>query len=453
MNSERLVKWMFLGLSFLFILFIIYASWSPADDVAPEQGFFVALTSLRGHDLRDIATNVLMYMPLGTFMALAISGGKSRFLSPWIIVGPVVSLTMEVGQSFIGRTPDLIDLMTNSVGYMLGFWVVVAAVRFYGLNPHVFLGFNPNEDQDTKTQSIAAFRFIAVCIYVLIALLPLDVSVQMTQVYAQLFPDDTGQIRLILDPLYTVSDWRTNGLKLTFELWALIPIAALTAFLHGIRGRLSIFAPVFMCLVVTVLCESAQLFILSRKTDVVMVPIALLAGLLGWVLAKGWFRLQHVDASGHSRDADAWRPIALALLGYTLILIFFAWSPFDFETDLVAVAQKVLHESNLVPFKNHFDTRSLASAVDIVKEAGLFVPFGLLLSMLLHQLFPNLSRVKGILIVGVLCGGVSCATELSQAFCVGRYIDVTDVFLGGFGGLAGGALLRVFRLVGAHKVD
>ncbi len=449
LQPEKLVAWVFGTLTLLFILFIIYASWTPADGVA-QGGLFAGLSNpremFRGHNLRDIATNVLLYMPLGVFLALARSARGGRFFSPWLLGGTLISLTMEVGQGFIGRTPDMVDVITNTTGYVLGYWIIVAAIRVYGLNPLVFMGFHPSESQDRKTQSIAAFRFIAVCVYVLIALLPFDVSVRLSELYAQLQPDETGVPKIILDPLYSISHWQQTGAKLTFELWALLPIAALTAFLAGIRGRLNVFSPVFAAASVALFCELAQICILSRRTDIVMLPIAVLSGLLAWLLVRTWFKIQGTNASGDVAGETRWQPLALALLGYALVIGLFAWSPFQFETDLGVVFEKIRHESNLMPFKQHFSTRSLGSAVDIVKEAGLFVPLGLLFAKLALLLRPQLSRIQVLIGVAFLCGSYACFTELSQALVVGRYIDITDVFLGAFGGLCGAVVLQLFEV-------
>jgi glycopeptide antibiotics resistance protein len=451
MKSDRLVQRVFLGLTVLFIVFIIYASWTPGSQrFNGERKQFAGIEELseifRIHDLRDIATNVLLYMPLGAFLALALARRKLRFVSPWLFAGLAVSLTMEVGQMFIGRHPDVVDLITNSAGYAIGYWLVVAGVRFYGLNPVVFLGLDSDEEQDVKTQSIAAFRFIYICIYALIALLPFDVSVSLSRIYEQLLPDDEGRLRIILDPGYHLTYWQNDGLKLTLELLGLLPMAVLTSFLNGVRGRLSVFTSIYMCVLLAVVCELCQIFIVSRTTDIVMIQLAVIAGILGWVLVKVWFNLQNVEATREQAETGKnWRPLAVALVGYALIIVFFAWSPFQFETDLRSVAGKVIHDSNLIPFKEHFETRSLSSAIDIVKEVGLFVPFGVLLAFLLFEIMPGASRWKVVLWAGVISGCFATFTELSQAVCIRRYIDITDIFLAGFGGVCGAVLLELFR--------
>lgn len=450
-KADIIVRRVFLVLTILFIVFIMVASWTPGTinlggERKPFAGIHSASEVFRPHNVRDVATNVLLYIPLGVFVALAFAGSRPRFLSPWLVAGFGVSLLMESVQMFVGRHPDAVDLVTNSFGHATGYWVIVVAVRLFGFNSQTLLGIGAGEVQDSKTRTVGAFRFIYIAIYSLVALLPFDVSVSLKKVYAQLFPADDGRIRLILDPMYHFGRWGDDGLKLTLELLGLIPVAILTAFLSGVRGRLNAFSPVLVCMAVAFCCELAQVFLMSRSTDIFMIPLAALAGLIGWGLVRVWFSLNDIDTvdSGGGDDAR-WKAIVLVMVGYAVVLLFVSVSPFKFETDPVTVAKKILHESNLLPFREHFGARSLGSAVDIVKEVGLFVPLGILVAFLLAEIRPALPRNQTILVTGVACGFFAVFTELSQAVSIGRYIDVTDIFLAGAGGLAGAVMLRLFR--------
>lgn len=455
MNTDLLVKRVFLGLTLLFVVFIMYASWTPGtQSIEGVRRQFSGIDKISDvfevHDLRDVATNVLLYIPLGVFLAL--SRRKPKILSPWLALGFGVSLAMEFGQTFIGRHPDAVDLVTNTAGYIIGYLVVAVGVSVYGLNPLVLLGLDPDSEQDSRTQSIAAIRFIYISIYVLVALLPFDVSVSLSRLYEQLLPDDDGKVRIILDPFYHLSLWQDHGLKLTLELLGLVPVAVLTALLGGLKGRLNLFTAVFTCLLIAVGCEIGQVFILSRTTDMAMVVLAVIAGVLGWALVRVWFNVQPAEVSTRDPETGSnWRPVAVAAIGYGLVILFFAWSPFRFELELRTVAAKVLHETNLFPFREHFATRDLASAVDIVKETLLFVPLGVLLAYLLYEIAPGLTRLNRILLAAVVCGLFAIFTELSQAVCIGRYIDVTDILLAGFGGLCGAVMLGLFQRAAVRR--
>ena len=447
MTSDQLVRRVFLGLTAAFIVFIVAASWTPGSDMNDGRRNFRGITEpsefFRAHNVRDIATNVLLYIPLGVFLALALR--RPRIISAWLLAGFAVSVTMEAGQMFVGRYPAVIDIITNSFGFVVGYGLIAVAIRFYGLDAHALLGMTESEERDTKTRSLAALRFVYISIYVLIAILPFDVSVSLTEVYGQLFAGDGGNPKIILNPLYSLSHWDDRGLRLVLEFIGLVPVALLTAFLGATRRNLDVFSPVLATTTLAALCELLQIFLLSRTSDIVMIPVAVLAGLAGWLSIRGWFSMQDVDAK-HERVDARWRPALTALIGYAVVLLLLAWAPFRFETDPVTVAKKILHESNLLPFKEHFSTRSLLSAVDIVKEFGLFIPFGLLAAFLATEIRWQLPRERIIVVSALAAALFATFTELSQAVSIGRYIDVTDIFLAGAGGFAGAVLLRLFRI-------
>ena len=63
--------------------------------------------------LSDLVQNIILFVPLGFFAGFA---GRRP-----LVVGAMVSLTVEVAQQFIpGRFPSLLDLATNSLGAALG---------------------------------------------------------------------------------------------------------------------------------------------------------------------------------------------------------------------------------------------------------------------------------------------------------------------------------------------
>ncbi|MCK4775495.1 MAG: VanZ family protein, partial [Candidatus Krumholzibacteria bacterium] len=196
------------------------------------------------HDIRDIATNVILYMPLGVFLSLAVSWNKPRFLTPWLLVGPSVSFSMEMIQEYIGRYSDPVDLITNSAGFLIGFWIVVIATRRFALRPSAFLGIDDIRDLDQKTKSIASLRFLYICVYFIVAILPFDVSVRLSQVYSQLFAEGGATKKIILDPLHHLKTWWDGGgLKLIFELMGLMPVAILTSLMDGLKKRLNVLSP------------------------------------------------------------------------------------------------------------------------------------------------------------------------------------------------------------------
>lgn len=446
---------LFFLLAVLFIGFIAVASLTPINDAnvsfrARGGGWFGSWPSLKDifsyHDLRDISTNVLLYVPLGVFLSLAVSWRRTKSLPLWLIIGTAVSLSMEFIQAYVGRHPDPIDIATNTCGYLLGFIMVVVAVRHIGLRPSSVLGIGAGRDLSENAKAIASLRFLYICIYFIVALVPFDISVRLSQVYSQLFDGDLETRKIILDPFHHFANWwNGGGLRLFLHLLGLMPLAVLTALLDVYKRRSNPFSPIYVCVVMAFLSESSQLFVLSRTSDIVMLPLAALAGWLGWKLVQAWGKISNVRGDYMmKKDADRKRIIFIAIVFYGAIICLLSWAPYQFEYHPEIVIQKIKYESNLIPFKMHFEVRDIGSAVDLVKEAGVFIPLGLLVTMLILNWHGRIDRVQALLLAGIACAAFAVFTELSQAACVGRYIDVTDIFLAGIGGMAGSTLFKLF---------
>jgi glycopeptide antibiotics resistance protein len=454
-KADRLAARLFFVLAVLFVGFIAIASLTPINNpnVSPRQisdGWFGGWPSWREvfsyHDLRDISTNVLLYLPLGVFLSLAVARRRKRFLPLWLAVGTAVSLSMEFIQAYVGRHPDPVDIATNSTGYLLGFGMVVVAVKHIGLRPSAFLGIGAGRDLEESAKAVASLRFLYICIYFIVALVPFDISVRLSQVYAQLFDGDIETRKIILDPLHHFGLWwGGGGLRLLLHLLGLVPLAILTSLLDMYKRRSNPLSPILACLLLAFLSECSQLFVLSRTSDIVMLPLAVLAGWLGWKLVQVWWKVA-VPQSNYTlkRDVDNSKILGIAIAFYAVIICLLTWAPFQFEYHPDIVIDKIRFESNLIPFKLHFAVRDIGSAVDLVKEAGIFVPLGLLITMLLLNLRSRLDRVQIIVLAGMACAGFAVFTELSQAACVGRYIDATDIVLAGIGGMAGSSLVKLF---------
>ena len=80
--------------------------------------------------LRDVALNLLLYMPLGLTAFLALARRHSRALAAalGILLGAALSTGVEIAQVYVpGRVSSLLDVTTNSLGTVAG---VLAAVAF-----------------------------------------------------------------------------------------------------------------------------------------------------------------------------------------------------------------------------------------------------------------------------------------------------------------------------------
>jgi VanZ family protein len=453
--NDRLASRLFFLLTVIFILFVAFVSLTPGQSsytpLHKWRSVWLNLFTAPGeifayYNLRDIATNVLLYLPLGLFLSLAVSWRRPRFATAWLLGGTAVSLLMEMIQAIIGRHSDPVDVLTNTTGFMLGFWVVVASIRMFGLRPSAFLGIGPGDGQDQKIQSLAALRFLYACLYLIVAIIPFDISVRTNRVYGQLFETGDRTRRILLDPFYHVINWQAAGGRwLLLELLGLLPMAVLTTLLARQRGINTVWVPVTVCLILAACGETAQLFIMSRTSDIAMLSLGAAAGLVGWWITRlGLKPSSASDAARKDQSSDRIRISLLALSGYAVIICLLSWAPYHFEINLGDILQKVRHQSNLVPFKLHVEAGGTAGAVSLAKQIGIFLPLGLLLTWVLSLRLSILKRSGMVIIAGLVGVGFGVLVELSQAVCVGKNVDITDTLLAGAGGLAGAALFNLF---------
>ncbi len=399
------------------------------------------------HDARDLGTNILLYIPLGAFLSLAVSWPQPRFLTFWLPVGFLVSVVVETVQSTFQRYPDSMDVITNTTGFLFGFWAIVGAVRFFGFRPSVFIGLHMSERIDSKIKAIAAVRFLYICSYFFVSLLPLDISVSFPAIYKKLLADAEGNIRIIFDPFYHFYFWPQDSVKLLMLLLGLVPLGFLTAFLDNLRKHLNIFSPVYVCVLWALVSEIAKIFILSRTSDIIMFLLAIIAGLLGWGTVKLWWRLQEPEQK-FAVQLQVYRQkmIALVLLAYIFLLFLILGTPFKFEDNSREILHKLRHEVNFIPFREHFFHRSLDAAMDLVSKTAIWMPLGILLTLLFRFQWAQGKRWQWIWACGLLSAMSAAGLEIFLAAGVGRSLDITDVILALLGGGLGSVLFRLFAI-------
>ena len=451
-NADRLAERIFLSLTILFIAFIVFASSilinSPKYKL--KSNVFLQIVSMPSldyvyayHDMGDIATNVLFYIPLGLFLSLTVSFRKPRFFTPWLLLGFFLSVSMEVSQYFIGRYADPVDLVTNTFGSVFGFWLGVFAIKYFGLRPSAVLGINPDDQMSTKVNTVASIRFLYIAVYLVSTFLPFDLVFDPSAIYAKLHPDKYGQVRLILDPFYHFLHWKHDAEAVTGLFLGLLPVAILTAILHGFRRKLKPAAPMLVCFLLALTCEAGQVLVFSRTSDILMLPLSIAAGFLGWLIALVWFMLH--DWEGYSFFESAGqrnRFLLLITAGYFLLLLSGALSPYHFEYSLKAIEQKLIYQTNLIPLRNQLSMRNVETSFWILRNIGAFVPLGLLLTFYFRTHFLTLERPWIILIVGLISALSAFILEIFKAMEVGYYFDLTSILLGCCGGLIGSIFFR-----------
>ena len=90
---------------------ITYMNWDPAVNWVPLIGIV--------GDFRSSVLNVLLFVPLGA--GLPIIWKRYRSFSKTVFFGFALSLVIEMSQLFTLRATDVNDLITNTLGTVIGF--------------------------------------------------------------------------------------------------------------------------------------------------------------------------------------------------------------------------------------------------------------------------------------------------------------------------------------------
>lgn len=427
-----------------YVLFILSASFYSASweglvstgNLEPSRLSLWLSGDLTFKHLRDIATNVLLYMPFGLLVVCALSfRSRPLYLHPAIAVGFAFSMIIETIQAFVGRFSDPTDVLSNGLGFAVGYLLMVYAVRQFQLSPAHLLGLSAGGAGASRSQTLRGIRFLYLSTFVVVALVPLDFAVGITQIFAKLQAEGDADPRLILDPWF---HWKQSSIPiqtLLLSALAFIPVALLTALIDRLEGVVSFSRPVLHCVTLALATEVGQVFIASGRSDII---VPLLAALSGALVAF----VVHRVASGYESAATLTRPhetaryLALLIGLYLVFVLSLAWAPYDFESP-GAWKKKLLTETNLIPFRLHFGSRSVAAAVDIVREVALLLPLGALTGLFVQSLAGPMRWLPRALLGGTLGLAVGLGVEGSQSIVVGRYIDITDALLGALGCFVG----------------
>jgi VanZ family protein len=188
----------------VYLLLIVYASWFPFAgwyNSGQSPFAFLNLVPPRYWTGFDVMVNIVGYAPFGTLLVLAM---YPLVRGPWAVllaalIGVLVSGTMETVQNYLpSRVPSNLDLVTNSIGCLLGACAgplltrsLLDQSRLYRLRRDWFA---PNASQGL----------------VLLALWPL------AQIYPQSYLFGHGQV------LPIISEWLSDWLDTNIDLVALL---------------------------------------------------------------------------------------------------------------------------------------------------------------------------------------------------------------------------------------
>jgi glycopeptide antibiotics resistance protein len=381
----------------------------------------------------DFVTNVLLFVPIGFFLAGALAD-RSRLLA--FAVTPVVaatgvalSVTIEFTQVFSGgRTPSWNDVIAESIGAGVGAvgWLLVGsrAVDWAAGAVRARSG----EDRALRALSLYA------AIWVIVGILPLDLTLRPAEVL-----DKLRAGRIVFSPVPPVWPPAAFSASVSTVLWA-VPLGAL-GLLGARRLGLARGAGLLIGLVLVCGLELLQLLVLSRWTkayDVTLGAIGVFAG--EWVGARV-IGSRSLHASARHRPVRPW-PLAI-LAGWLLVLLVRHWSPFEFRIEGAFVRERLRALVSQVPFQGYYWADPLNALVEATTKILLGVPAGAALQLTWWPVEGRLLRTAQVVAAALISTLIFGALELGQVLLPQRYPDLTDILLGVTGSLGGVALARI----------
>lgn len=86
-------------------------------------------------DLKNACLNVLLFVPFGIF--LPIFWQECRDVKRIAVVGLLATVFIEAAQIFAGRATDIDDIITNSLGTLLGYFIARRATGNFARVSHI----------------------------------------------------------------------------------------------------------------------------------------------------------------------------------------------------------------------------------------------------------------------------------------------------------------------------
>lgn len=128
-RARACARWL-VGLSVAGILVVTMLgppTGSETANLQPGRMIYDELVNNPNHGLGvfNVLGNVVMFVPLGWLLAIVVT---RRLLIP-VLAGVGLSALIELAQAFIGRAPDIDDVILNGIGAIAGALIAALVVR------------------------------------------------------------------------------------------------------------------------------------------------------------------------------------------------------------------------------------------------------------------------------------------------------------------------------------
>lgn len=411
--------------------FVVYGSLVPLSfqsvpwDVAVDR-FSRLLESPPAMGSRvDLASNVLLPMPLAFAAAQVFLDGRSGFARHALRVGIVLcvlllAMAVEFLQQFFPpRMLSLTDIQAQAAGGVLA---LVAQWRWGSSVSSWLAGWWQRERVAQRVERALKAYLLVLLVF---SVLPLDLTVNPVEIHHK-----WSQGRVLWWPFAGLKGgWDERLYETLSDVAIWVPVGVLLAF----GRRRSVWQAVRAALLAALLIETAQLFVFSRVTDLTDVLLSGMGAAFGAELGRRW------------RDADAFSlesvPAALwAWFGWLWLAVVLTvfWYPFGFAWPSSPVGWDWLR----VPFTTYQASDEFRAVNELLRRVGFFLPGGLFWGLYAFAGKRSARVVWGVLVVALV-------VEAGQVFLPGKVADITDAALAAAGGWLGWRLAHWLRAPGA----
>jgi glycopeptide antibiotics resistance protein len=407
---HRRIEWVGAGLC---AALIVYLTWLPLFGGARVDSSHVSI--------QDILQNILLYVPLGFFVALAQHrrrprGGQSiAFAVTTAAILSVIGEAIQLG--YAGRVSTMMDVVANTCGGCIG----------SGLTLLVRAGRRelPSLSRAIKEQPRWCALLIVIGVHVALSCVPFQLDLTpaaagtlfnpavltaLTPTRAFAVISGIGDVRAQHD---AILDLIATALSMLGIGW--LATQALTTE-YCLRRRSAILASAWIALSITLIVLGLQVFIRGKALLVVHLPIALCGGILGASLAP---------CGALSKRSFA----TLGLVGFVATLGLIAARacvPYDFCFTASTLAEQLSDIGWLPLVKSFESTMAIPASSDIAATCGRYsvaAAFGVVF-LRAGGMKPLRRRV---LTVVLTLTAFSCVCEGIQLGLASRIVDVTDV--------------------------
>ena len=418
------------GLLLAYLAFYVYGSLAPlnwhAQPLAQAWQAFAGLEGprWRGESRVDIAVNALLLVPLSFGLAYAVAhaglGQAVRWLC-WLLIWPLVaclSVVVEFSQTFFPpRDPSWTDVAAQWVGSAAGLMLFAA----FGARVRLqHLGISQARHLGERSH-----RWLGIYLFLLVAynLMPLDLTVSPVELYRK-WRDGRVLLLPFVDADLADPQW-WYAVVSDVVLW--VPVGLMWCL--GERRR-SWGQVLRLGLLSAAALEVAQLFVLSRVTDVTDVLLAGVGVGLGAAALPWLRRLRQADPVRQAR-ALKW-----AIAVWVLAAITALWLPFNFSVEGFSLAG-IVEATARVPFHTYMFRGEFAALSEILRKLLVFLPGGLLLAVwTVHR------RSAQPLWWLAAVFALAFVLEAGQLLLPAKVPDLTDALLGCLGAWFGWRLAR-----------